>query len=118
MGARIEPAVGCARDGVPVSPVLARAIAAERQVIAADPGLRDVLAGRLRAGGTLRQPALARTLAALRDGGPGVLYRGEVGARLVAGLRALGSPLAAADLAAHATELTAPLGGDYAGSRC
>jgi gamma-glutamyltranspeptidase/glutathione hydrolase len=38
-----------------------------------------------------------------------------VGARLIAGLRALGSPLGAADLAAHATELTAPLGCGYAG---
>ena len=81
---------------------------------AADPGrstaLQEVLGD-----GTLRQPALADTLEALRDGGADALYRGEVGARLVAGLRALGSPLAQADLAAHATEVTAPLHTRFAG---
>ena len=110
----LAPAADAARDGVPVSPVLARAVAEAGPLLADDDGLRSMLAP-LRAGGPLRQPALARTLDALRAGGPDALYRGEVGARLIAGLRALGSPLGADDLAAHATELTAPLACGYAG---
>ena len=107
---RLAPAAAYAREDGGDGRALARALAAEAPLIRADPGLREVLGD-----GTLRQPALADTLEALRDGGADALYRGEIGVRLVAGLRALGSPLAEADLAAHATELTAPLHTRFAG---
>lgn len=112
----LEPAIAAAREGVAVEPALARAtpFAAE----AGDDGLRAVFAPGgvpLAVGDALRQPALARTLEAIAADGARALYGGDVGARLVAGLRALGSPLDGDDLAAHRTELAAPLAGRFHG---
>jgi len=104
---RLGPAAALARDGVPVSAGLARAIRDGRQVIAADPGLAAVLAG-AREGGPLIQPALARTLAALAADWR-TFYAGDLADRLADGLRRLGSPLTTADLAGHRAEVVAPL---------
>jgi gamma-glutamyltranspeptidase len=77
--------------------------------VRADPGLSGVFS---REGqpltGTLKQPALALTLAELAED-PQDFYRGEVAARLLQGLRDLGSPLSAADFANHRAEQPAPL---------
>jgi gamma-glutamyltranspeptidase/glutathione hydrolase len=64
-------------------------------------------------GDALVQPALARTLRALQANGVDALYRGPVGAAITARLNALGSSMAMADLAAHETEVTAPLTGTF-----
>jgi gamma-glutamyltranspeptidase/glutathione hydrolase len=95
-------AVAAARDGVAIAPSLGRALQGVDVAL-------DV------AGGRLVQPALARTLQTLAAEGAGALYGGTVGAALVDGLRALGSPLTLDDLAAHETELTAPLRGRLRG---
>ena len=107
--AAFEPARQLAEEGVAVPPSLAAAIEDEAADIAADPGMSAVF----RPGPTLRQPALARTLAAIAEHGAAELYAGETGARLVAGLRARGSRLDTGDLAAFAPEETAPLAGRY-----
>ncbi len=59
--------------------------------------------------GPLVQAALARSLEAIRDGGPDALYRGALGRRMVAAAGAAGSPLSAEDLATHQSEWTEPL---------
>jgi gamma-glutamyltranspeptidase len=111
MGARLPlrdllaPAIAMARDGVPVSAGLRRAIAARQDAIRADPGLRAVLPVD---GGPLVQPALADTLAAIAVNWR-TFYSGHLAHRLVAGLDALGSALAVADFAAHRAEVTEPL---------
>ncbi len=64
--------------------------------------------------GPLRQPDLARTLEAVRDGGAEAFYRGDVARRLVAAAAAAGSPLAAEDLAEHRSSWTEPLQIPYA----
>ncbi|HEY7249365.1 MAG TPA: gamma-glutamyltransferase family protein [Methylomirabilota bacterium] len=64
--------------------------------------------------GPLRQPDLARTLDAVRDGGAEAFYRGDVARRLVAAAAAAGSPLAAEDLAEHRSSWTEPLQIPYA----
>jgi gamma-glutamyltranspeptidase/glutathione hydrolase len=64
--------------------------------------------------GPLRQPDLARTLEAVRDGGAEAFYRGDVARRLVAAVAAAGSPLAAEDLAEHRSSWTEPLQIPYA----
>jgi gamma-glutamyltranspeptidase len=118
LGARLpvpgafERAAEHASHGVRVSPGLARALAGNAAVLAADPGASAVL---LRPDGTppaegevLRQPALGRTLRRLALA-PGDLYSGELAAALAGGLRRLGSPLTEADLAAHRAEVLAPV---------
>jgi oxamate amidohydrolase len=114
----LEPAAKMAEEGVAVTASLAKSLFDEerRGALEADEGMNEVFRpnGRaLEAGDALVQPALARTLRALQANGTDALYRGPVGAAITARLNALGSPLSTADLAAHATEVTAPLIGTF-----
>ncbi|MFZ0324548.1 MAG: gamma-glutamyltransferase [Actinomycetes bacterium] len=100
----LEPAIGAASQGVPVSPGLSRALRAEARRLLDDPGLASVFApdGRvLVVGQNLVQPALARTLAVLAASGPAALYEGEIGGAMVSGLRSRGCSLSVDDLAQH-----------------
>jgi gamma-glutamyltranspeptidase/glutathione hydrolase len=106
--AAIEVAARLADDGVPVARSLAAALEYEPELVAADAGMRAVFTrhGRvLRMGDSLVQPALAATLRRLAENGADELYRGETGARLVAGLAALGCRLTEADLAGHRADV-------------
>ncbi len=97
-----------AYDGVAVSAGLARGMGRERRKIDDDPGLRRLLhpdGEPLRAGATLRQPALARTIAALRSQGPAAMYDGELGQELVRELRARGSAVTMDDFRQHRVEV-------------
>jgi len=114
--AALEPAIAAAAEGVRVAPGLARSIREVAPLLARDPGMAEVLlpSGEMLAeGATIRQPALARTLGAVAEGGADAFYRGEVGGRLVTGLRAAGSPMTRDDLAAHQTQVLRPLTGRY-----
>jgi gamma-glutamyltranspeptidase len=114
----LEPAAKLAEEGVAVTPSLAKSLVDEerRGELEADEGMNEVFrpGGRaLETGDTLLQPALARTLRALQANGADALYRGPVGAAIVARLNALRSPISMDDLAGHATEITAPLVGTF-----
>ncbi|EGD59654.1 gamma-glutamyltranspeptidase [Novosphingobium nitrogenifigens DSM 19370] len=61
------------------------------------------------AGDVLRQPVLAETLRRLAQDGLDSFYRGALGADIAADLAELGSPVSAADLAAHQATRPAPL---------
>ena len=63
----------------------------------------------LRAGETLRQPALAETLKRLSSNGLQDFYTGEIAADLIDDLTDAGSPITASDLSAHRAFKTAPL---------
>jgi gamma-glutamyltranspeptidase len=109
----IDPAIALARDGVPIAPGLADAIAEAAATGAlTDPGMASVFAPRgtpLSTGDVLVQPALGQTLEELARSGAAAFYRGAIADRLLAGLAPLGSRLRAADLAAFAPEETAPI---------
>jgi gamma-glutamyltranspeptidase/glutathione hydrolase len=110
----LRPAIAFAADGCGVSRSLAETLAWEPDLFAADPGLRETYFrdGRLLGEGeVLKQPALAASLSTLACHGVDVFYRGELGARYAAGLRAAGSVMTTGDLSAHATEVVAPLRG-------
>lgn len=109
-------AVRHAEQGVLVARSVGASIAEKRDVLAADPGCAEVfLPGGvpLATGDLLVQPALARTLAELRDGGPDAFYTGPLGRRLVAGLAGLGSLMTPDDLATFEPEITEPLSGAF-----
>ncbi|MEV6849657.1 gamma-glutamyltransferase [Actinoplanes sp. NPDC051411] len=108
----LRPAIGCAREGVPVARSLDRAVVEYTADLAADPGCAAVF---LPPGPTLRQPRLAESLAAIAERGPAELYGGSVGATLADGLAALGCPLGLDDLAAYEPEVTDPISGEFAG---
>jgi gamma-glutamyltranspeptidase/glutathione hydrolase len=105
-------AAALAHDGVAVAPSLARTIVDCRELIAADAGLSAVFApggALLTEGEPLVQERLGLTLERLAGRGADDLYAGETGAMLIAGLRALGAPLGAADLEAHRTDVSPAL---------
>ncbi|MBL7254268.1 gamma-glutamyltransferase [Paractinoplanes lichenicola] len=95
----LEPAVRLATEGVDLAPGLRTAVERRIDVIRADPGLSAIM---LRP--RLVQPALAETLTGIgRD------WRSFYAGPIVAGVRALGSPLDGEDFAAHAAEVGEPL---------
>ncbi|MFG2171888.1 gamma-glutamyltransferase [Streptomyces niveus] len=112
LGRALAPAVALARDGVPVSQGLARAIRNRLDVVRADPGLSALLldegGGPLPVGAPLVQTALAATLDELSEDWRH-FYTGPTARRLVAGLRARGCPLDLTDFAAHRAEDTEAL---------
>jgi gamma-glutamyltranspeptidase len=114
----LAAATELARGGAAVAPNLAEAIAETRAGIEADPGMAAVFhpgGTPLEAGDVLLQPALAATLERLATAGARDFYAGDVAARLLAGLEALGVALTADDLAAFAPEVGEPLAAGHAG---
>jgi gamma-glutamyltranspeptidase/glutathione hydrolase len=105
----LAPAVRLARDGFPVGADTLAALAAQRpRLERAAPGF-PLLAGDLRPGSRVRQPALARTLERIAAEGRDALYRGELAAAIAGAVQADGGALSEDDLADHATLVGAPL---------
>jgi gamma-glutamyltranspeptidase/glutathione hydrolase len=119
--ALLEDAVAHAREGFPVSAGQRRVTAAAADLFtgAADGAVRESLwplfhPERL-AGGRFVQADLAATLALVAEGGAEEFYRGALGRRLGAAAARAGSPLAAADFAAHQADWVEPLRVRYRG---
>jgi len=68
------------------------------------------------AGSILRQPAMARTIAALAEGGPDAYYRGEIGAAVAEAVQRAGGVMEAADLAGHEGRWVDPLRAGFGGA--
>lgn len=119
LAAALGPAIALARDGFPVTPVIARQWAAAVPKLQADTGARTtfLLDGRHapRAGEWFRNPDLAASLAAVAEEGAEAMYGGALGGAVVDGLRALGGWLTAADLAAYRPDWIEPISMDYKG---
>lgn len=101
----VEPAERLAREGFAVDRHLhERLIHPDQQRLAQFPetvAVWPVGAGAPPIGATIRQPALARTLAAYRELGPDGITRGAVAAAVEAASKRHGGVLTAADLAAY-----------------
>jgi gamma-glutamyltranspeptidase/glutathione hydrolase len=112
-------AIDLACLGVPVAPALGRDIAALTDRIGQDAGMLGIFFDRdgrpLAEGAPLIQPRLAVTLEAVAREGAAVFYRGDIAARLIAGLSKLGSSLTVDDLAAHETTFTPTLSCHFRG---
>ena len=96
----LEPAIGLAAEGAPVTSSVARALQA---LDTPDPGLDQIFGppgSRLAAGGVFVQPHLAETLVQIGSD-PETFYRGELARRLVRGLEAAGSPITLEDFSRH-----------------
>ena len=115
-----QPAIRLAGDGFSVSERLHRLIAADVLL----PGRKDAAAvfldsnGRAwPAGHRLRQPALAASLHVIAERGAEALYRGELGAAVVAAVADHGGDLTPADLANYRAVRRASVCGGYRGYR-
>ncbi|MEO1419468.1 MAG: gamma-glutamyltransferase [Pseudomonadota bacterium] len=115
----IAPAIELARDGIRVSNDLATNLASEREWLGSHPETRRVFykpdGSTYAPGEILRQPDLAWSLQELSDEGPDALYRGAVGKRIVADMRANGGLITEQDLADYEVAVRTPVRGDYRG---
>ncbi|MES2174307.1 MAG: gamma-glutamyltransferase family protein [Pseudomonadota bacterium] len=109
----LRDAIGHARTGVAVTAGGAGIAAAKGDELRGQSGAYATTfepEGRpLREGDLLRQPALADTLERLATEGLDNFYTGTLATDIAADLEALGSPLTAADMAAHDAFIATPL---------
>lgn len=108
-------AIHYATDGFPLSPLIAEQF---RLGANADPSLRalyEPVGVRLGYGDVFRNPALARSLQLIADGGAAAFYEGEIAERMVAKSTALGGYLSASDLREHTADWVDPVHVDYRG---
>ena len=120
----LAPAIELARAGFPAWEGFIEAVEATVPIVTATlgpgAGFFPVYrpAGRAwRPGERVRLPALAATLEALASDGFDAFYDGDLGERQSRALSAIGSPVRAADLAAHTADWGEPIALDYRGVR-
>ena len=116
LAAAIAPAIAAAEKGTAVARSLARAIAANKVRVDADPGMKAVLSHGgfpLVEGDPLVQPALGQSLRAIADEGSAAFYDGPIADALVPNLSAMGSPLTQRDFREYRVEVGSPLSGLY-----
>ena len=117
----VQPAIRLAEEGFPVSPIIARQWAAEVDRLRRDEGARAtfLLDGSRapRAGEWFRNPDLARSFRAIAKAGPGVLYGGPLGQRIVERVRTLGGFLTLDDLKGQRAEWVEPISVPFHGYR-
>jgi len=108
----LEPAIHYAQTGMPVTHSQSWLTGARRTELAPVPGFAGVYLPGGTVPGTgdvLTQPALAATLRRLAAAGLRDFYEGGTARALAADLERAGSPVTAADLAAHRAEWPGPL---------
>ena len=118
MARALEPAIAYARDGFPVSEIIAGQWKAEEQTLSRDPAAAATFLpdGHAPApGDVFRNPKLAATLDALARGGRDAFYRGSIAHAIAADLQRRNGLLTAADLAAHRSNWIDPISTTYRG---
>src|SRR5579859_7914757 len=110
MARLLSPAIRTAEDGYPVADWSGHAWAGGRSFLKG-PGAKDLLKeGRPpRTGETFRNPALARVLRTIADGGKDAYYKGEIGRAVAAAVVSEGGVMTAEDLAAHESTWVDPI---------
>ena len=114
----LQPAIGYARDGFPVSARLAGGIAHAASMLGADPYTASIyLPGGSppKAGDRLVLADLARSLETVATKGRDVYYEGEIAERIVATSDALGGAFTGQDFSGHRGQWVEPIEIDYRG---
>jgi len=115
----LAPAIDIAENGFPVSPIIARQWRGSVRILEQDPGARDtyLIDGERapEAGEWFRNPDIATSYRMVAQEGPGALYGGALGARIVETVQAQGGFLTLEDLRDHRHEWVEPLSVDFQG---
>ncbi|PZR95794.1 MAG: gamma-glutamyltransferase [Candidatus Chloroheliales bacterium] len=114
----LQPAIGYARDGFPVTSRLHYALGQSRGYIGGDSYAAAVFypGGYLPAtGATLHNPNLAHSLTAIAEGGRDVFYSGTVGQAIATDIQRRGGLLTLHDLEAHQSDWVDPISTTYRG---
>jgi gamma-glutamyltranspeptidase/glutathione hydrolase len=115
----LAPAIAYARDGFPVSEVVARQWLDAEPLLAADPAAAAVFLPRGRAprpGELFANPALAASLEAIAANGPDILYQGELGRTIARDIARREGWLTHEDLATHESDWVTPIKTRYEAS--
>jgi gamma-glutamyltranspeptidase/glutathione hydrolase len=116
----MKPAIRLAREGYPVYAQLVDDLTRRKKAIqrSADGQRIFLVHGEVpKEGHILRQRDLARSLELLAKKGPDEYYKGDLGRRIVAGVRSLGGIWSSEDLANYKLIEREPLAGTYRGIR-
>ena len=114
----LAPAIGYARDGFPVSELIAYYWRASVRGLRKYPGFLEqfTIDGRApRTGEVFKNPHLARTLERVAKGGRDAFYRGDIAREIDAYMKENGGFLSYEDLAAHHSEWVEPVSTNYRG---
>jgi gamma-glutamyltranspeptidase len=114
----VAPAIRAAEQGYVVSEGLATTLTTEREHFLKYAGSRALFFPKgesLRAGDTLRNPDLARTLRTIADSGAPSFYSGSIARRIVADLRGQGNAMRMTDLSRYYAAEREPVSGTYRG---
>ena len=116
----LEPAIGYAENGFPVSEVIAYQWQQSFRKLAAHPSGGEFLPGGQAPspGEIVRLPTLAATLRAIAEGGSAAFYRGPLADKMAAFVQEQGGWLTTEDLAAHTSDWDEPIATDYRGVTC
>jgi gamma-glutamyltranspeptidase/glutathione hydrolase len=116
----LQPAIGYARDGFPVSPIIAAQWANETKFLQRDSAAAATFlpGGHApKAGEWFRNPDFARTLQEIAEKGIGTFYGGALGQRIVARLAALDGFVTLEDLKKNAPTWVTPISVPFRGYR-
>lgn len=114
-----EPAISYARNGFPVSPIIAKLWQMGVDKLSAQPGFADCFApgGRApKAGELFRSEGHASSLEAIADSHGEAFYRGKLADRIVEFARQHGGLMTADDLGQHTADWVQPLSQRFAGA--
>ncbi len=114
----LAPAIRYAREGFPVSEIIAEQWHDAEAVLAADPWAAETFLPNGRApapGDVFRNPRLADSLDAIAEGGRDAFYRGALAEAIVADIERREGLVSARDLAEHRSDWTAPISTTYRG---
>jgi len=114
----LEPAINYAREGFPVSELIAYYMERNARVLKDYPGFSEIFmpGGKTPVKGEIfKNPALANTLEKLAEEGRDVFYEGEIANTIVEYIQEQGGFLSHEDMAAHSSEWVEPVSTNYRG---
>ena len=114
----LAPSIAYARDGFPVSEVIAYYFAGNVKARVEYPGFAETFmpdGSMPRKGEVFRNPRLAATYEAIAEGGRDEFYKGDIARKIDAYMTEYGGLLRYEDLAAHESEWITPVSTNYRG---
>ncbi len=114
----LSGAINYARDGFPVSEVIAYYMASNSTILRQFPNFKETYMpdGKSpKKGEIFKNPYLANTLEKIAEGGRDAFYKGDIARTIAAYMKKNGGYLSYDDLAAHKSEWVEPLSSNYRG---
>lgn len=114
----LQPAINYAREGFPVTEVIANALAIGTEKLQEYPNIKEVYMPRGKApakGEIFKNPLLANTLEKISKGGRNEFYRGSIARDIDAFMKKNGGFLTFDDLSRHHSEWVEPVSSTYRG---